>query len=142
MKKKLLVFNNRAFTLVELVVASGIILLTILVLAAMLRKGREIDINDKYRRKARAIVVSKFDEPAFHYSRYNSLNSGTQTTTDTIDAAIPILGTVTTAIGDQATHTAANAYALQYRPVTIRVVWTTMDGADSVSLTKYITRAE
>ena len=145
MKYMARLLNRNGFTLVELLVSSIIIVLSIVAIVAMLRKGREIDINDKYRRKARTIVMSEFEAPKFHYSRYPNLVTGTTTRTDTIDArksASPILGTLTTIIGAVDSTTASNGYRIAYRPVTMSIVWSTVDGSDTITLTKRITRAE
>lgn len=138
--------SEKGFSLVELLVAATITMLCIISIVAMLRKGREIDINDRYRRYARAIVVSEFEKSKFHYNQYTNLltQAGTVTKTVVIDdrgTESDITGTLTTTIGAQDFIAAADGMNVPYIPVTINVSWSTPDGNDNITLTKHIAQA-
>lgn len=141
-KTRFRAFNkkNKGFTLVEILVSAVIVMLCIVVIVAMLRKGREIDINDRYRRLAKAIIAAEFETPQLHYSNYSSLVTGVTSKTVTIDergAESDITGNLTTTIGS-----IGNIAGIDYIPVTITVSWTTVDGDDAITLTKQITGAK
>lgn len=136
--------RKNGFTLIELLVSATIIMLCIIGVVAMLRKGREIDINDRYRRLARTIVVYEFETPKFHYSNYSDSllpNAGVTTNKSVIidkrGAESDITGTLTTEIG-----IISNIAGVDYIPVTISASWSTVDGNDAITLTKHITGAE
>jgi hypothetical protein len=135
--------NRKGFTLVELLVSASIILLCIIAIVAMLRKGREIDINDRYRRNARAHVVSTLEGPQFKYTKYTDLlnNPGTTTSTvviDTLPDGNVLTGTLTTNVGGEITATAEDGINVPYIPVTVGIVWQTMEGNDNITITKFI----
>ncbi len=137
--------NRKGFTLVELLVSATIILLCIVAIVAMLRKGREIDIDDRYRRNARAVVVSTFESPEFKYTKYKDLlnNAGSTDSTvviDTLADGSVITGKLTTTIGGQITATAGDGINVPYIPVTVGIVWKTMEGNDNIIITKFISQ--
>ena len=139
--------RNKGFTLVEILVSAVIVMLCIVVIVAMLRKGREIDITDRYRRLAKAIIASEFELPKYHRTQYQTLrtSTGTTTRTETIDyrgAESDIVGTLETKIGAEATIPATGSDTLGYVPVTISMFWSSVDGNDTITLTKQITGAE
>ncbi len=139
--------NTKGFTLVELLVAASIAILCITSVTAMLIKGREIDVGDRYRRYARACVITEFEQPQFHFSQYvNLLNqAGTTTQSITIDtrgAYDNISGVLTTTIGSQTTASSSTGINVPYIPVVITITWSTSDGNDTLSLTKYLTQVQ
>ena len=145
-EQKNMVRTKKGFTLVELLVAATIAILCITSVTAMLIKGREIDVGDRYRRYARALVISEFENPQFHFTQYVNLLSkiGTterEVTIDTRGAYDDIPGKLTTVIGAQATAAASDGANIPYIPVTITLAWTTTDGDDAITLTKFITQA-
>ena len=138
--------NRKGFTLVELLVSATIGLLCIVAIVAMLRKGREIDINDRYRRLARSIIAAEFEAPLFDlgHTPYDTLKtkigSSERDRTVTIDN---ITGPLTVTIGAENTFPAYDGDALVYIPVTITVSWITKDGNnDAITLTKQIANAQ
>lgn len=138
--------NKKGFTLVEVLVSATLIILCTIAIVAMLRKGREIDINDRHRRFARAIIAAEFETPKFHYSNYSGLPSliinpykvtlDERGTTDTGD---DLLGTVTIDIApqDDATYS-----TIPFIKVTITVEWPKGNQKDDITLHKYITGAQ
>ncbi len=145
-EKRTTLHSNKGFTLVELLVAATIAILCITSVTAMLIKGREIDVGDRYRRYVRALVISEFENPQFHFNQYvNLLNqAGTTTRNVTIDtrgAYDDIPGSLTTVIGAQTAASASDGANIPYIPVTITLAWATVDGNDNITLTKFITQA-
>ena len=143
--------NKKGFTLVELLVSATIILLCIVAIVAMLRKGRDIDINDRYRRNARAIVVSEFENPQYAYIRYQTLKAKadpngfeserTNVVIDSLPGGNVLTGTLTTSIGAERTETASDGTTnVPYIPLTIKMEWSTIDGDDNITITKYISQ--
>ena len=137
--------NKKGFTLVELLVSATIILLCIIAIVAMLRKGREIDINDRYRRNARAIVVSEFENPRFAYINFKNLQNQTGTTSrtvviDSLADGNALYGSLTSTIGAPTATPADDGISIPYIPVTIRIDWQTMEGNDNIIITKYISQ--
>lgn len=144
MNRKNKKLHSKGFTLVELMVAAAIAILCITSVVAMLMKGREINTGDKYRRYSRALVISEFEDPQYHYSQYATIKTliGTTTETVTIDkrgSYGDIQGTMTKIIGAEATISASGGANLPYIPITISIHWTTSDGSDTLTLTKFIT---
>lgn len=145
-RKKILLQKSKGFTLVELLVAATIAILCITSVTAMLIKGREIDVGDRYRRYARAHVISEFENPQYHFSQYvNLLNqAGTITQNVTIDtrgAYDDIPGVLTTTIGAEALMSSSDGTNVPYIPITISLAWSTKDENDNITLTKYLTQA-
>ena len=143
---KFTIKSEKGFSLVELIVAATITILCIISIVVMLRKGREIDINDRYRRYARSIVVSEFEKTKFHHNQYTNLltQAGATTQSVVIDdrgAESDITGTLTTTIGAQDSIAAADGMQVPYIPVTINISWSTTDGNDNITLTKQIAQA-
>jgi competence protein ComGC len=138
--------NGKGFTLVELLVSSIIVMLSIAAIVSMLRKGREIDVNDRYRRNARAIVNSRFESPQFDYTRYSVLLTQTGVTTenniviDSLANGTVITGTLTTTIEAAITTPASDGVNVPYIPITINLAWQTIDGNDNIIITKFITQ--
>ena len=146
MKNKVHYKRQRGFTLIEMLVSATIVMLCIIAIVAMLRKGREIDINDKYRRLARAIVVTEYENPKYHHSQYSNLRTPIiKDSTVIIDdrgADSDITGVLRTAISAEATITSLTGTAVPYIPVIISIAWETVDGKDTISISKYISEAQ
>ncbi len=143
MDNKMRNLNSKGFTLVELLVAATIAILCITSVTAMLIKGREIDVGDRYRRYARALVVSEFEKPQYHYSQYvnllNQVGATTQNVTiDTRGAYDDIQGTMSTTISAQALAAGSGGTNVQHIPIVVSINWTTADGSDTLTLTKFI----
>lgn len=137
--------RNKGFTLVEILVSAVIVMLCIVVIVAMLRKGREIDINDRYRRLAKAVITAEFETPKLHYSNWDDLHDNYLNTTTVLNDVIidkrgaesDITGDLTTTIGNT-----DNIAGVVYIPVTINLSWQTVEGNDAITLTKRITGAK
>jgi Tfp pilus assembly protein PilE len=62
------------YSLVEVLVASIVLVIAIVAVAAIVKSGRQIDIVDKHRRQARAVIMSYFERKEYSYSYYQQLN--------------------------------------------------------------------
>ena len=136
--------RNKGFTLVEILVSAAIVMLCIIVIVAMLRKGREIDINDRYRRLARAFIAAEFETPKLHYSNWDSLLANVNTSTVVNDVIIDKRGAESNITGDLTTTIGNidNIAGVVYIPIKINLSWQTVDGNDTITLTKRITDAQ
>jgi prepilin-type N-terminal cleavage/methylation domain-containing protein len=70
--------HRGGFSLVELIAASAIIALTILVLVGVLRKGRDISASTMHRQRARAIIDSCFESPSYSFHNYSTIPTKTR----------------------------------------------------------------
>lgn len=78
---------NRGFTLVEVLVAAGIVALSLISVVAFVRKGQEQVSLDKHRRMARSIVERAIEDPQFDLMNYPNLlpSDSVRTGLDIID---------------------------------------------------------
>jgi len=77
------------FTIVELLVASLILLLAVFAVVAMVRKSSEMQTNDYHRREARAIAMRYF-ETAFAYDNFSGVYTVNRPATPTQPAVITV----------------------------------------------------
>jgi hypothetical protein len=138
--------NNRGFSLVELLIASAICVLTIIAVVMVLRKGGETLVTTQHRQRARAIIDSCFEVPAYQYTNYAAIVPTPTPVGVVIDSRMvpPLAGTLTTLIGPEVTGNPAlvNAAQVNYKPIVITVKWQESGSAasDSVMLEKRISK--
>jgi hypothetical protein len=65
------------FSLIEILVASGVVCIAIISVIAIVRKGQEQMVVEKHRRAARAIVDTILEAPKYSPGKYNSITDGT-----------------------------------------------------------------
>jgi type II secretory pathway pseudopilin PulG len=129
------------YSLAELLVAVAIFSLTILAIVAVLRKGSELTVTDLHRKRAQALVDSCFESGSYQGSNYanlagasravlidprNESNSG-----DDLSGAL----TITVAVDTNK----ASGTNIEYKRVTASVQWTEPEGAQTITLQKYLT---
>ncbi len=144
-KVRTITCNNKGFTLVELLVASTIAILCISSIVTMLIRSREIETGDRYRRYARALVISELEDSKYHHTQYTTLKTSVGTTTknviiDTRGNYDDIQGTMTVSIGAEDVRTSSDGVDFNFVPISVTISWSTTDGNDSITLTKTITR--
>lgn len=142
------------FTLAELIVAAGVTALTILALVGVVRKGTEITYVNQHRQRARAVIDSCFECPAYSFRNYDNLPgaNGTPVLIDERDkssAADDLPGTLNILVSIHDTNKTplpnpidpARDY-VEYKTVTMTVSWQEPGIAQlqSVALRKFITR--
>lgn len=146
---------NKGFTLVEMLVSGAIILLSVIAVIAVVRKGREIDINDLHRRMARARINALMESRQYSYTNYNNLTAGTITITtgDTLDdrhdGGTPLrassmtqgfLVTITN-VGNVATGP-TTGITVSGKKIRMRIKWREGNYIDSVAYEKLITNMQ
>jgi Tfp pilus assembly protein PilE len=139
--------QRAGFTLVELVVAGAILAVAVFAVVAVVRKGREMQVNDDYRRRARAAIHTKF-ETTYDFRNFNTIAEGTVTETDTIaiKGGNPVIDTIITVV-DEDTPTVSST-AVPMKKVTITVKWPEIgmsseeQTVDSVWMSKWIAKAK
>ena len=135
--------SDHGFTLVEVLVAAGVIAISLFSVIAFVRKGNDLLAIDKHRRLARGIVERTLENQKYRPESYNSLVTASATTTVVIDSTItPALsGSLIVAVGDSVTT--VNGKNAPYRPVTVKVTWVEPTGQteanDTVKITKWLT---
>jgi prepilin-type N-terminal cleavage/methylation domain-containing protein len=134
--------RRTGYTLVETLVAAAILAIVIMSTIAVVRKGRELDITDRHRRVARAIITAEFELPKYDCSGYRNLIDGTTTRQVVIDphngsVGNTLKGTLTVMVR-QGTATFGAAGTIPYRAVYITVHWLEPQGTETVSIKKRI----
>lgn len=64
---------NYGFTLVEMLVSAAVMSVAVVILVAVVRTGRELEVSDLHRRRARALVDSVLEEPAYQYTNFGAM---------------------------------------------------------------------
>jgi hypothetical protein len=127
---------------VEVLVAAAIISLSAIAIVAVVRKGREIDVNDLHRRTARAIICAKLDSRLYSYSNYANLSAGTTTETDTLDYRLSggsvLTGTLTKTITGPVTKATNNGLNVDGIIINMRMIWSEAGYSDSLKIEKWI----
>jgi Tfp pilus assembly protein PilV len=134
--------NDRGFTLVEVLIASLVIALSVIAVVAFVRKGQDMLAVDKHRRMARGIIERTLENAQYQPENYPNLAS-IPATDVVIDADMDpdLLGSLTVAVGDSVTQVNGN-YA-PYRAVTATVTWTERGGKnDTVRVAKWLTNVQ
>jgi prepilin-type N-terminal cleavage/methylation domain-containing protein len=136
------------FTLVELLVASAVIVVAIAAMIAMVRKGMELSTTDGHRRTARAIIASRFESGPFNYSNYLNLIPGAWPPIQVIidshgeGVADDLNGTLTTVVGNETTVPGANDIQIPYKNIAMTVAWQEPEGAETVVIEKRLAQVQ
>jgi len=133
----------QGYSLVELLVAAVIMALLITAAVVTLRRGREFDITENHRRRARMAIDSSLESTTYHYSNYALLATGSTTVPNiTIDSRDPattdddLQGTLTIVVSS-ATIASLDGTPVAIKQVTMTLAWQEPGGAgESITLTK------
>jgi prepilin-type N-terminal cleavage/methylation domain-containing protein len=142
--------NARGFSLVEVLVAAVLLSLTLVALIAIIRKGREIDINDLHRRQARTLICAQFESQTYQQTNYPNLRAAAPSsvsTTVTVDprignGGVALTGTLRIDVTRPALTMNGVNGVQNIAPVKVvgTVLWNEPNFADSVVLEKYLTQ--
>lgn len=132
---------NRGFTLVEVLVAAGIVALSLISVVAFVRKGQEQVSLDKHRRMARSIVERAIEDPRFDLMNYPNLlpSDSVRTGLDIIDNNMtpPLTGNLHIQIfaEDNTTYTGIHNIIIPFKKITATITWSEYDNPTPETLT-------
>jgi Tfp pilus assembly protein PilV len=132
-----IIHNVGGFTLVETLVAAALLTIVIVSLAAMVRKGREMEITDKHRRQARLIINSLLESQTYNYANFAALTACTNTQHPLLDNrnGIPLTGTLTITVTDETEQ------AIAVKKIRMSLTWPQNPPyEDSITIDKWITQ--
>ena len=112
---------KRGFTLVELLVASTILVVAIVAVVSTIRKGGELQVIDRHFRMARSIINSTLESSNYAQGNYAFLTGTNLTVTidpRTDDAGDDLTGTLVVTI-TPGTINGTNATAIAYKIVSM-----------------------
>jgi prepilin-type N-terminal cleavage/methylation domain-containing protein len=138
--------NDHGFSLVEVLVAAGVIALSLLSTVAFIRKGQEFLAVDKHRRMARSIIERTLEVAPYQVENYNNLVATTSpppATDVVIDAETnPNLhGSLTVTVSDE--QAGVSGQVVPYRVVTAKVIWTEPAGGnDTVTIEQWLSNIQ
>jgi type II secretory pathway pseudopilin PulG len=129
------------YSLVELLVASTILVVAIISIVTVVRKGSDLEVSDKHLRQARTIMNSVFESPVYRSGNYANLANDTRTvvidprgsgTTDDLSGTLAIAVTSATASG-------SNMTTINYKKVQLTLSWNEPEGAQALTLARMVT---
>ena len=117
------------YTLVEIMVASVILGLTVAGIVSLLRNGRELEYQNDHRRQARMLANKALEDPAYFYYSYNpsyaGLNDiGTVLFLDTVTNRSVPCSLIVTVDAEVSLSDWDNSIRPDFRKITARVRWT------------------
>jgi type II secretory pathway pseudopilin PulG len=136
---------SRGFTLIESLVAAVIVALSVIMIVAVVRKGREIDVNDLHRRTARAIINAKLESRQYSYSNFLNLSAGSSfpAETDTLDdrhdgGTVPLTGTLTVYVKDSSVTAKDGVTNIPIKKIRMKMLWSEREFPDSIIIEKCV----
>ncbi|MBD3316627.1 MAG: prepilin-type N-terminal cleavage/methylation domain-containing protein, partial [Chitinivibrionales bacterium] len=129
--------GNSGFTLIETLTSATVFSIAVVALVAVVRTGRQLEITDLHRRRARAIVDSCFEDSVYNFLNYDDIppiaaNAGS---TVVIDPRVPadpdddLPGTLWVDISILTSP-------LEHKKLVASVRWREPEGMDTVRLEK------
>jgi type II secretory pathway pseudopilin PulG len=133
--------QNCGYSLAELIVAAAIVTLTVVALAVVLRKGSEITVTDVHEKRARSVIDSCFESPAYDYRNYGVLPAVNRSVVvdprDPSDAGDDLVGNLTITVEVDTSSSAGTD--VEYKKVTVQVDWQEPEGPRSITMEKRLT---
>ena len=130
--------NKIGVTLVELLVAAGVLSIAIIAIFAVISKGRELQVTDNHRRQARAIIDSLM-EVKYDDRDYASINNNTVTSTHSLGPGFTATITEQVVQSNKSFTIGSNINYIPVITILIRVRWNEADRPDSIQIQKEIT---
>ncbi|MBD3392523.1 MAG: hypothetical protein GF418_10600 [Chitinivibrionales bacterium] len=141
--KALRLRSQRGVTLVEVLVAAAVIIISTMGVVAVTRSSRQTDVTFNHRRAARAIIDSCFESISYHYSNYQNLaNISRSVVVDPRTPETPdddLTGSLSITVTQESAQGAALT-TINHKQVVMSVTWNEPEGQQSVTLTKCITQ--
>jgi prepilin-type N-terminal cleavage/methylation domain-containing protein len=127
---------GNGYTLVEILVASVILVIVITAAIAAFRKGVELEVSDNHRREARTLLHTVL-ERNFDYRDYATFNICDSTYSDTLDRGSGLLADIRTVVTmDSTIYSGQN---IPLKKVAVTVSWQEPGvGNDSIQVGKWL----
>lgn len=136
--------QHAGHTLVEMAVAGGILMIALVSVFAMVRKGQELISIDKHFREARGAIVRTFENSLYQPENYSNISTGTTSQDVLIDGKKSLHGTIAISIGSE--QPSINGVSLPFREIQASVSWTEMAGTgtytETVRVKKWIANVQ
>ena len=132
--------SDRGMSLVEVLIASLVIALSVIAVVAFVRKGQDMLAIDQHRRMARGIIQRTLENDKYQPENFNNLVTTSATSSVVIDSEMTpqLAGSFTIAVSDS--QPKVNNHPATYRTVTATVWWTEAGGRnDTVKIAKWLT---
>ncbi len=134
--------KSTGFTLVEMLTSSAILAIAVVSVVAVVRTGRDLEISDLHRRRARAILDSVFEDSAYHYRNYAALPPipavpGSSVVIDMRDA-----GTADDLPGTLWVDTSIHTTPVEHKKLVASVRWREPEMMDTIRLVKLVAEVE
>lgn len=137
------VSKESGFTIVEIMVASIILIISIVALLTLLRTGRSLGIEELHRRAARAVIDSCYESPALYFETFDSAAALVQSVSFRMDSLNPNLAaTYHAGVGPRDSLLASAATYVSFNQCTVSVSWleTGKTARDTLSVIKRLLR--
>lgn len=133
--------NNRGFSIIEVLISAAILSIAVTAIVTVVRKGRDIQMADKHRREARAILNARF-ENMYADGSYESIQVGTSHDSVIIDErpeGVPLMGELTESVEE--VNVSVSGTQIPTRQVTLSLIWNDVGiEMDSISMVKWVCR--
>lgn len=133
--------SNRGFSIIEILISAAILSVAIIAIVTIVRKGRDIQIADKHRQEARAILNARF-ESIYGNGSYGSIQPGTSDTIVVIDErpeGVPLTGVLTSTVVQ--VNVDVSGTRIPTRQVTLSLVWDDFESeSDTITMEKWLCR--
>jgi len=119
--------NNNGFSLIEVLVAAGLLALSLFAVITMVRKGQEQIQLHNHRNQARGTIERTLETPQFNPENYKALVTNTNPTAQdvVIDSKAGLHGSLTVTINAEQNQTGVDPLLLiPYREIVVAVTWT------------------
>ena len=126
------------FTLIEILVAAVIIIVSMIAIIVVIRKGIDIELNDLHRRQARIRICGNLDSRTYSNANYANLTAGSTTETDTLDLKPVVVGTLTKTITGPTSMANNNGISIDIITITMRMTWAENSYNDTLIINKWV----
>lgn len=134
--------KKSGYTLIEVLVAGILILITVTATAGVLRHGQKVHALEQQRNRARQLLVTELEKQIYAHSQFDSLPSQTVVDSLVLDdrgtaSESDDLKAMTLLTVDSAMATVAG-YTVPRKRIAVQATWSSLDGTDTLTLEKWI----
>ena len=133
--------SNRGFSIIEVLISAAILAVAVIAIITIVRKGRDLQMADKHRQEARAILNARF-ENIYANGRYGSIQPGISVDTVIIDErpeGVPLTGVLTSTVVQ--VNVGVSGTQIPTRQVTLSLFWNDFEiESDTITMVKWLCR--